>query len=157
MNAALDRARIIAPPPLIGLVCIALAFVARNFVPLRMSVRPNSIQFVAGVLMLGMAICVIAFARRAFIAQGTHPNPYRPTKALVETGPFRFSRNPIYLAFLIFVLAFALLANSLWFVLSACLLSLILHFGVVKREESYLGEKFGDSYEQYCSRVRRWI
>ena len=73
------------------------------------------------------------------------------------SGVFSVSRNPIYVAFLLFVLAFALLANSLWFVISACVLLLVLHFGVVKQEERYLREKFGDSYEQYCSRVRRWI
>ena len=55
------------------------------------------------------------------------------------------------------MLAFTLLANSLWFVISACVLLLVLHFGVVKQEERYLREKFGASYEQYCSRVRRWI
>jgi protein-S-isoprenylcysteine O-methyltransferase Ste14 len=157
MNPAPDRARIIAPPPLIGLVCIVLAFVARHFLPLRLSARPNFIQCTVGLLMLGTAICAIAFARRAFITHGTHPNPYRPTKALVETGLFRFSRNPIYVAFLLFVLAVALLANSLWLVIGALVVFVILHFGVVKREEEYLRTKFGRPYELYCSRVRRWI
>lgn len=157
MNTTPDRARIIAPPPLIGLLCIVLGFVARHFRPLRLSVQPSSIQFAAGVLLLAAAICVIGFARRAFIEHGTHPNPYRPTKALVENGLFRFSRNPIYLAFLLLVLAFALLANSLWFVIAAVVVFVALHFGVVKREEEYLRTKFGHPYELYCSRVRRWL
>lgn len=157
MNAAPDRARIIAPPPLMGLACIVLGFVARHFLPLRLSVRQNPIQLGIGIFMVAAAVCAIALARRAFIAHGTHPNPYRSTKALVEAGPFGFSRNPIYIAFLVLVLSFTLLANSLWFVIAAVVLFFILHFGVVKREETYLRTKFGSSYEQYFSRVRRWI
>jgi protein-S-isoprenylcysteine O-methyltransferase Ste14 len=157
MNATPDRARIIAPPPLLGFACIVLAFVARHFLPLRLSVRANPIQIGIGIFMLVAAVCAIALARRAFIAHGTHPNPYRSTKALVEGGLFGFSRNPIYIAFLVFVLSFTLLANSLWFVIAAFVLFVILHFGIVKREETYLRTKFGSSYEQYCSRVRRWI
>jgi protein-S-isoprenylcysteine O-methyltransferase Ste14 len=61
------------------------------------------------------------------------------------------------MAFLVFVLAFALLVNSFWFVIGALVLFLLLDFGVVRREESYLRAKFGTPYEQYCSRVRRWI
>jgi protein-S-isoprenylcysteine O-methyltransferase Ste14 len=157
MNAAPDRVQIIAPPPLIGLICIVLAFIARHFLPLRLFPRANLIETAIGILMLVTAISIIAIARQQFIAHGTHPNPYRPTKALVEVGLFRFSRNPIYIAFLLFVLSFALLANSLWFLIAALVLLFILHFGVVKREETYLRTKFGSSYEQYCSRVRRWI
>jgi len=77
-----------------------------------------------GIFMLVAAICIIAVARHQFIAHGTHPNPYRPTKALVEVGLFGFSRNPIYIAFLLFVLSFTLLANSLWFVIAALVLFL---------------------------------
>ncbi|HJU60628.1 MAG TPA: isoprenylcysteine carboxylmethyltransferase family protein [Candidatus Binatia bacterium] len=157
MNATPDRARIIAPPPLLALGCILLGFVARHFFPLRWFAPANTLPILVGVVMIAISIAVVVLARRTFIAQGTHLNPYRPTKALVMAGVFSVSRNPIYVAFLLFVLAFALLANSLWFVFSACVLLLVLHFGVVKQEERYLREKFGDSYEQYCSRVRRWI
>ncbi len=157
MNATPDRARIIAPPPLLALGCILLGFIARHFFPLRWFAPANTLPSLVGVVMIAISIAIVVLAGRTFIAQGTHPNPNRPTKALVMTGVFSVSRNPIYVAFLLFVLAFALLANSLWFVISACVLLLVLHFGVVKQEERYLREKFGVSYEQYCSRVRRWI
>jgi protein-S-isoprenylcysteine O-methyltransferase Ste14 len=157
MKPSADRARIIAPPPLIGLACIGLAFLGRHFVPLPLSEQPNVGQFVFGWVMIAVAIGAIVFARRSFIAHGTHPNPYRPTKALVDTGPFRLSRNPIYVAFLVFVLAFVVLANSLWFVVAAFVLFVVLHFGVVRREEDYLRARFGPAYESYCGRVRRWI
>jgi protein-S-isoprenylcysteine O-methyltransferase Ste14 len=157
VNTPLDRARIIAPPPLLALACILFAFLARHFIPLRLFARSNSVQIAIGILMLAAAIVVVALARKTFIAHATHPNPYRPTKALVETGLFSFSRNPIYLAFLFFVIAFALLVNSFWFVMAAFVLLLLLDLGVVRSEENYLRAKFGSAYEKYCSRVRRWI
>jgi len=157
MNAKPDRARVIAPPPLLALGCILLGFVARHFFPLQWFAPANTLPILVGVIMIAISIGVLVLARRTFTAQGTHVNPNLPTRAIVMTGVFSVSRNPIYVAFVLFVLAFALLANSFWFVISACVLLLVLHFGVVKQEERYLREKFGDSYEQYCSRVRRWI
>jgi protein-S-isoprenylcysteine O-methyltransferase Ste14 len=157
MKAASDRAKIIAPPPLLALGCIGLGFLARHFCPLYLFKVTHPLQVGIGVLMMASSICIIALARRSFIAHGTHPNPYRPTKALVVTGVHSFSRNPIYVAFLLFVLSFTLFANSFWFVISAGVLLVFLHFGVVTREEIYLRQKFGESYEQYCSRVRRWM
>jgi protein-S-isoprenylcysteine O-methyltransferase Ste14 len=115
MNATPDRARIIAPPPLLALGCIVLGFIARRFFPLRWFAPANTLPILVGVVMIAISIAVVVLARRTFIAQGTHPNPYRPTKALVMTGVFSVSRNPVYVAFLLFVLAFALLANSFWF------------------------------------------
>ena len=61
------------------------------------------------------------------------------------------------IAFLLVVLAFAFFANSLWFIVTDGLLFCLLHFGVVKREENYLAQKFGDAYREYCCQVRRWI
>jgi protein-S-isoprenylcysteine O-methyltransferase Ste14 len=152
-----DRARIIAPPPLLAVVCIGTAFGARRFEPMPLFAAKSAVQVAIGVGLILVAIGIIAWCRSVFIRHGTHLNPYTPTKAVVVTGPYRFSRNPIYLAFLIFVLSFALLANSYWFVVAAVLLLILLHFGVVKREEIYLREKFGDDYAAYFNRVRRWI
>jgi protein-S-isoprenylcysteine O-methyltransferase Ste14 len=154
---AKDRARIIAPPPLLAIICIAIAFWARHFESLPLFAARSAVQVVIGAGFIVAAIAIIVSCRNVFIRHGTHPNPYTPTKAVVVTGPYRFSRNPIYVAFLIFVLSFALLANSYWFVFAAVLLLILLHFGVVRREEIYLSEKFGDEYSAYCSRVRRWI
>ena len=100
---------------------------------------------------------IVLSARRVFVAHGTHLNPYKPTSAVVVTGIYRFSRNPIYIAFLLLLPAFALFANSLWFVLLVPVLLLFLDFGIVRREEDYLLKKFGDPYREYCVRVRRWI
>ena len=112
---------------------------------------------VVGALFILLSIAVIASARRIFVAHGTHLNPYKPTQAIVTTGLYRFSRNPIYIAFVVFTLSFTFFANSLWFVIFAVVLFFLLHFGVVKREEVYLKAKFGDSYVDYCRQVKRWL
>ena len=157
MISETDRARIIAPPPLLALLCIALGFVARHFKALPLFHVKNAFQVVIGCFMIVIAAAIIIFARRVFIAHGTHPNPYRPTNAVVTTGVYGFSRNPIYLAFLLVVFAFVFFANSLWFIVMAVILFVALHAGVVKQEEKYLSQKFGDSYVEYCRQVRRWI
>ena len=153
-----DRARLIAPPPLIAVICILLGFAAKNFLsPLPLFATKNDLQVGVGASLVVFGIIIVASCRRAFVKRGTHPNPYTPTKAIVTNGPYGLSRNPIYIAFLLIVLSFVLFTNSLWFIGSAILTFLLLHFGVVKREEKYLHVKFGDEYDDYCQRVRRWI
>lgn len=114
-------------------------------------------QLVIGGLLVAIAVAIVFLAMRIFVAHGTDPNPYRPTKAIVVTGIYRLSRNPIYIAFLLVVFAFAFFANSLWFIVMTGILLFLLHLGVVRREESYLSQKFGDAYGAYCRQVRRWI
>jgi protein-S-isoprenylcysteine O-methyltransferase Ste14 len=157
MSGKPDRAPIIAPPPLLGLLCIVAGFVAKHFKPLPLFTAHAVVRIVVGICLVAISAAVIIVARQQFIAHGTHPNPYRPTAAVVTSGLYRFSRNPIYLAFLLIVIAFAFFANSIWFFLSALLLFLILHAAVVRREERYLAGKFGESYAGYCRQVRRWI
>ena len=157
-NEKPDRAPIIAPPPLIALICIILGFLAKRFVaPLPLLAAKSNLQVSIGAALVAFAIVIVASCRRAFVEHGTHPNPYSPTKAIVTTSVYGVSRNPIYIAFLIIVLAFTLFTNSWWFIGSAVLTFILLHFGVVKREEKYLQGKFGAEYADYCQRVRRWI
>jgi protein-S-isoprenylcysteine O-methyltransferase Ste14 len=152
-----DRAPIVAPPPLLGLIFIIGGFVARHFDPRPFFAGHNSMRIFIGFILLSIGVAVIAIARRQFISHETPVNPYRPTAALVTDGLYRISRNPIYVAFLVIVCAFAFLANSWWFFAAAILLWIVLRFGVVNREEQYLADKFGETYRSYCQRVRRWM
>ena len=156
-NDKADRAPIIAPPPLLVLACIALGFLAKHFQPLPLFATKTNLQVSIGAVLVILAILMVALCRHALVEGGTHPNPYKPTKAIVMAGPYRFSRNPIYIAFLMVTLAFTLFTNSLWFIGSAVLAVVLLQLGVIKREEKYLHEKFGSEYDDYCRRVRRWI
>jgi protein-S-isoprenylcysteine O-methyltransferase Ste14 len=79
------------------------------------------------------------------------------TAAIVSSGIYRFSRNPIYVAFLIVVLATAVAANNAWLLIAIVVLFVLLQFGVVRAEERYLSGKFGEEYDAYRKTTRRWF
>ena len=90
-------------------------------------------------------------------AAGTNISPLRPATAVITTGPFRFSRNPLSAALTLLYLGLTLALNTWWGILVAIPLLIIMHYGVVLREERYLDQKFGETYRQYRSTVRRYI
>lgn len=107
-----------------------------------------------------MALCgiaVVAWSFHAMRRSGTPVNPYKPTAAIVSDGPYRFSRNPIYVGNAIFYVGLALTINTLWLFLLLPVLIAILRFGVIAREERYLEQKFGEDYFRYKRAVRRWL
>jgi protein-S-isoprenylcysteine O-methyltransferase Ste14 len=80
-----------------------------------------------------------------------------PTTTIVDTGPYRLTRNPIYLGMLLGLIGEAIAFNSLWPLVSLVAFALVIRYGVVAREEAYLERKFGDDYRRYRARVRRWL
>jgi protein-S-isoprenylcysteine O-methyltransferase Ste14 len=81
----------------------------------------------------------------------------KPTTVIVRTGPYRFSRNPIYLAFSVFQLAIAVWVNSVWLLATLVGAMALIHYVVIRREEQYLEWKFGAQYLDYKASVRRWL
>ena len=79
------------------------------------------------------------------------------TTTIVDTGPYRFTRNPIYLGMVLGLLGLTIALNSLWLLLTLVPFALVIRYGVVAREEAYLERKFGDDYRRYRARVRRWL
>ena len=106
-------------------------------------------------VLLGVAIAV--WGRRTMQAAGTNVNPALPTTAIVASGPFRFSRNPLYLALTLLYLGLTLAFNTWWGIVVLVPVLIIMHRGVVLREERYLDQKFGETYRQYRSKVRRYL
>ncbi len=90
-------------------------------------------------------------------AAGTATDPRMPATTLVVGGPFRYSRNPMYLGRTLLYLGLALLANAVWVVAALVPVQIVIHYGVIKREECYLDRRFGDAYRRYRALVRRWI
>jgi len=88
---------------------------------------------------------------------GTNIRPDQPTLAVVSDGPFRFTRNPLYLALTGLYVGITLLADALWPLLLLVPVLVVLQWGVVAREERYLEAKFGEPYRAYKARVRRWV
>ena len=88
---------------------------------------------------------------------GTNIRPDQPTLAIVSDGPFRFTRNPLYLALTGLYVGITLLVDALWPLLLLIPALAVLQWGVVAREERYWESKFGGPYRVYKSRVRRWV
>ena len=87
----------------------------------------------------------------------TSPIPIRPTTALVTNGPYRFSRNPMYLSLVLLYVGLALRLNDFWVLALAPVVIVLVHYLAIVREEQYLERKFGQEYLDYKARVRRWL
>jgi protein-S-isoprenylcysteine O-methyltransferase Ste14 len=87
----------------------------------------------------------------------TNIDPYKPVTTVVTEGPFRYTRNPIYLALALLSAGIAFIANTFWVLLLLPFALLLINFGVIEREERYLENKFGKQYLDYKARVRRWV
>jgi protein-S-isoprenylcysteine O-methyltransferase Ste14 len=154
-NASKDHAGVIAFPPLIlaGYVTVGIIVDGLRHIPL-LAARPARM---IGTLLFVAAGAQVFWASRLMKRAGTNVNPSRPTNAIVATGPYTYTRNPMYLSLCLAYAGIGLLLNGALPLLLLPLLALTLHFGVIKREERYLTAKFGESYLAYQRRVRRWL
>lgn len=138
-------------PPAIHVVSIALGFLLQWAAPL-----PMFGTRIPGVVLLAIALALIIWSVVVMSQAGTTPNPTRPTTALITHGPFRLTRNPMYLAWELIVVGVGLFANAPWVVLMAVPAALLTRRLVIDKEERYLATKFGLEYQDYKSHVRRW-
>lgn len=151
MSGASDDVRVF--PPAVPVVTITVAALVHTFVDLP-DLPPGSWQPGALLTVLGVALILWAFL--AQLKAGTNPDVYKPTTALVVRGPYRFSRNPIYLGFLV-VQAGVGVWMGWWLALVLVPASgLALSRWVIRKEEALLAERF-PHYETYVQRVRRWF
>ena len=145
----------IARPPLVYLGSIAIGMVLHFAWPT--SLLPRSVSPLFGIPVVLLAMVLFLSAVRTFRAAGTPVPGNQPTTAIVRTGPFRFSRNPIYLAFSLLQLGIALWVNSLWLVLTLLAAVAVMSLVVIPREERYLEARFPSEYSPYKAAVRRWL
>ena len=110
-----------------------------------------------GIILILVAPSLALWALRVMKQAGTNVDPSQPALTIVRTGPYRFTRNPMYLALCLLQLALGFFLNDWGTLLFVFPLALVLHFGVVLREEKYLAAKFGQPYLQLKREVRRWI
>ncbi len=143
------------PPPLIVSTLILLAYALEFLASL--PIIAGAAPWPSGSIVLAIALLMAAIAALQFRRAKTHLEPWKPTSSIIKRGVYRYSRNPIYLAFCIATLGIGMILNS-WWVVGAVLpqVYLLQHF-VIAREETYLQTKFGDEYLAYQKKVRRWI
>ena len=153
-----DTARVIAPPPLIAIAIPLIGFALDRLSPIGFvgAVVPRPARAVIGSALVIFAAWPMARALWRFRLAGTHAEPWKPTTALVVRGIYRRTRNPMYQAFGLFILGLAFAFASDWTFLLLPFGALIIHFGVVRREERYLEAKFGDDYRRLKESVPRY-
>ena len=145
-----DNPGVVAPPPLIFAGALAIGLFVHRFFP------------GAGARLLGRVCMGISgmLAMSAFLEMrcaGTHVDPAQPATALVTQGPFRLTRNPLYLSLTLLYTGIALMVNSLWAIVLLPGALIVIRYGVINREERYLERTFDEQYLSYKAKVRRWI
>lgn len=142
-------------PPLVYLSAIALGLAIHALWPVHFV--PSSLGTSVGVVLTFVAIALFLSAVRTFRAAGTPVPGNRPTATIVGTGPYRFSRNPIYLAFSLLQLGLALWVNTLGLLITLVPAIALMSLVVIPREERYLEARFPSQYGPYKASVRRWF
>jgi protein-S-isoprenylcysteine O-methyltransferase Ste14 len=154
-KATKDRPGVIAPPPLIYVAVFALGYFLQRE---RALLIPESwLRDVGGWILVGLALALAFSGMMSMKRAKTHIDVYKPSTAIVSDGPFRFTRNPLYLSLTAMYIGVAVLKSMLWPLLVLPVALLVMQFGVIKREERYLAAKFGEEYLNYRARVRRWL
>jgi protein-S-isoprenylcysteine O-methyltransferase Ste14 len=154
-DSAGDSAGVVAPPPLIYLGGLAVGLALEALLP--GSSVPAAVRWVLGGVLLVAGVALLGSFNTAFHRKGTAVEPWKPTTAIVTTGPYRLTRNPAYLGMTLVYIGIALLADALWVLVPLPVVLLIIDRMVIAREERYLERKFGQEYLDYKGRARRWI
>jgi len=158
MMDARDTAGVIAPPPLIALAAVLLGLALDWLMPAYvLAVLLTLTERLVIAAVLSAAGTALAFpALLGFRSASTHVEPWKPATTLVTDGIFAWLRNPMYVGLTLFLIALSLALASDWMLVMTIGFVLVIHFGVVKREERYLEAKFGDAYRAYKARVPRY-
>ncbi len=150
-----DSPHVLVLPPLLYLLGLAAGFTLHLLAPVSIVSRP--LAYVLAIALLVAGIGLGSWARLHLKRRGTPVDPRKPTTALVTDGPYRYSRNPLYLRVTLLYLGVAFLVNDIWSLAVLPCVLVALYLAVIRREERYLEAKFGDDYRAYRTRVRRWL
>lgn len=151
-----DNAQVLVRPPIALLIGIVAGIALDWVVPLPWLSADFPRHWI-GWAVFGLGFALLIWAAATIRMAGSNVPTNQPTTAIVEAGPYRFSRNPIYFAMFLALIGLAIVLDTLWLLVMLAPFALVIRYGVVAREEKYLDRKFGDSYRGYRSRVRRWL
>jgi protein-S-isoprenylcysteine O-methyltransferase Ste14 len=153
-----DIPGVIAPPPLIATVAVVLGLLLDRVTPvfvLATLLTRHQRWLVGALVALAGGLLALA-AERRFKAAGTHVPPWKPALSLATDGIYTRLRNPMYIGLMLLVGGIGIALASDWTLVLLVPTALVLHYGVVLREERYLEAKFGEDYRRYTARVPRW-
>ena len=156
MSDKADAPNVVIHPPIALGMAIIFALAANWVYPLPF--LPAGIAHIElGLIVIVGGFLLVRWAVQTFRKAKTNLLTNQATLAIVSTGPFAYSRNPIYVGALIGLIGFAIAVNSLWFLVALVVIFFVLQFGVIAREEAYLTRKFGQTYLDYKAKVRPWL
>jgi protein-S-isoprenylcysteine O-methyltransferase Ste14 len=150
-----DTAGVIAPPPLIYLAGLAIGFGLEALLP--GASLPGALRWIGGGVLVLAGAALLASFNSAFTRKGTAVEPWKPTTAIVTSGPYRLTRNPAYLGMALVYVGIALLAGAVWVLVPLPFVLVVIDRAVIAREERYLERRFGREYLDYKRGVRRWV
>ena len=157
MNST-DYADVAIAPPLLFLGALAMGCVLSLILPIGPGLgAANGLALAVGLTFIALGFALVALSFRRFRMAGTSVVPGEPATALIMEGPYRFTRNPIYIGFVLIYFGFVIVLTSLWVLLLLLPVAIVLQRGVVEREEAYLERQFGAAYRKYKARVPRWL
>src|SRR5262245_60193911 len=156
MDDTADTAQVLIRPPLAWALAVIAGLALNWLVPLPF--LPTDLPAGRlGTIVFFLALALLAWAVVTITRAGSNVPTNLPTTTIVESGPYRFTRNPIYLGMFLGLIGLAIAFDSLWLLAMLAPFALLIRRGVVAREEAYLERKFGDVYRRYRVRVRRWL
>src|SRR3954471_5997190 len=150
-----DTAGVVGPPPLIYVAGLIVGFGLEALLP---GVElPALVEWGLGGLLVVAGLGLLLTFNASFSRKGTAVEPWKPTTAIVTTGPYRFTRNPAYLGMALTYVGIAVMSSAVWVLLPLPVVLAVIDRGVIAREERYLERKFGGEYLGYKRTVRRWV
>ena len=155
MNGNKDHADVKIHPPVLLTIHVLAAFFLNKFLPLPVTF-PKILVWLGYILVI-MGLELAFSAVSGFMRAQTTLDPHGSVSAIVTSGPYRFTRNPIYFGFTLFLIGFSFVLKSYWGLILSPLFIVLMNTLVIQHEEVYLEKKFGDVYTSYKSRVRRWL
>jgi len=147
------------PPPVLPVATIVAGYVCGRLLPLFPgAVLPAPQRYWVGALICVAAVMVlVVLPFLQFRRTGQDPRPWTPTPEFIESGVYRYSRNPMYLGMLVTCIGFAVILSEPWILVLTPVCGWLIHVVAIRHEEAYLEELFGPAYREYKARVRRWI
>ncbi len=117
----------------------------------------QEVQYSIGFTIIALSFLLFGLTLKKFAKSGTSVDYRKPTTMIISTGPFAYSRNPVYVSMTMCHVGIAIAADSIWVLVMVLPAVLIIHYIVISREEAFLEGKFGEDYLRYKASVRRWI
>ena len=157
MNEQQDAAAVKVFPPAVPLLTILIGIGLNHLWPIDVEFPfPKIWRYsVGGVIIAGAILCLGLWSVALFRRSGQSENPWKPTPQLADGGPFRITRNPMYLQMILICLGVAVILGNVWILIMMPFGAWVLQRFAILPEEAYLERKFGAQYLAYKHRVRR--